>query len=144
MMLSVAEVEIVKQFFGTLLCLSFVLTTDEGWDTDVLQCRELGQELVKLKHKAEVLITESGDVFVSEVGDINAVNLYRSCVGCVECAHDLQQGGLSRSRRANDADHFAFVDVEVYAFEHLERAEGLGDVVESYHCELMGLMGLMG
>jgi hypothetical protein len=24
--------------------------------------------------------------------------------------------------------------VEVNAFEHLESAEGLGDVVESYHC----------
>src|SRR5215207_700959 len=39
-----------------------------------------------------------------------------------------EEGGLSRTARAEQADHFAGVNVHVDAFENLVAAEGLGDV----------------
>jgi hypothetical protein len=55
----------------------------------------------------------------------------------------VKERGLARSRWTYDADHLALANLEVDAFEHLKGAEGFSDVVELYHCSLMGLMGLM-
>ena len=92
-----AEVEVVEQLFGTRLCLFLVLAGDEGWNADILQRRELRQELMELEDKAEVLVTELSQVFVLESGHINPVDKDGASVGGVEGAHDLQEGGFACS-----------------------------------------------
>ena len=57
---AVGESHELKQLHGTLLSLTTSFAIDEGWDHHVLQCRELRQELVKLKHETDVLIAEVG------------------------------------------------------------------------------------
>ena len=133
MVVAVREVEVVEQFLGTFLSLLLVLASDEGRDADVFQRCELGQELMELEDEAKVLVAELGDVLVFQAGYIDAIDNDGTCIGRVEGTHNLEEGGLSGSRRTNDADHFALVDVEVNAFEHLERAEGLGDVFYFNH-----------
>ncbi len=130
---AVAEVEVVEQFFGTRFSLLLVLTSDEGRDADVFECGKLGQELVELEDKAEVLVAKSGDILVFQSCHVDAIDDDGATVGRVEGAHDLEEGGLTCSRRTDDADHLPLANVEVNAFKHLEGAEGLGDVVELYH-----------
>ena len=94
---ALAEVEVVEQFLGTRFCLLLVLAGYEGRDADVFECSELGKELVELEDKAEVLIAETGNVFIFETCDVDAIDGDGTTVGCVEGAHDLQKGGLSCS-----------------------------------------------
>ncbi len=101
---------------------------------------------MELEDESEAQVAELGQFLVFQLGDFYSIDNDGSCVGGIEGAHDLQEGGFARSRWSYDADHLAFVDVEVNAFEHLQRAEGFGDVGELYHCWcfFMGPMGLMG
>lgn len=130
---AVAEIEVVEQFLGTCFCLLLVLACNEGRDADVFQCCELRQELMELEDEAQVLISELGDFLVFQTGHIDAINNDGTRIRRVKRAHNLKERGLASSGRTDDADHFALVDVEVNAFEHLEGAEGLGDVLELYH-----------
>ena len=75
---------------------------------------------MELEDEAQVAVAEVGELLLGEGGDIDAVDDDGAGVGAVECADNLQQGGLAGSAGADDADHLATVDVEVDAFEHLE------------------------
>src|SRR6201996_2366056 len=44
-----------------------------------------------------------------------------------------QERRLARAARPEDADHFAFGDVEVDAFQHFEVAEALVDALQAHH-----------
>ena len=94
---AVAEVQIVEQFLGAHLCLLFALASDEGWNADVLQRRELRQELVELEDEAEVLVAEMSKFLVFETGHIDAVNANGASVRGVEGAHNLKERGLACS-----------------------------------------------
>ena len=130
---AVAEVEVVEQFLGTHFGLLFVFASDESRDADVFECGKLGQELVELEDETEMLVAKSGDVLVFQSCHVDAIDDDGAAVGCIEGTHDLEKGSLTRSRGTDDADHLALADVEVNAFEHLEGAEGFGDVVKLYH-----------
>jgi hypothetical protein len=82
--------------------------------------RELRQQLVELEDESDVLVAKIGERFLREGGGVDGINTYRTRVGLVERADDLQERGLSCSRWADDADHLTLVNVEGYAFEHLE------------------------
>ena len=92
---------------------------NEGGNHDVLDGGELRQQLVELEHEADVAVAEVGQPFLRQRGDIGLVDDHRTAVGTVQCADDLQQGGLASSTGAYDADHLAFVDVQVDAFQYL-------------------------
>ena len=88
---------------------------------------------MKLEDEAEVLIAELSDVLVFQSGHVDTVHDDASGVGRVECAHDLQERCLAGSRGTDDADDLAFVDVEVDAFEHLQRAKTFGNILYFDH-----------
>ena len=68
---------------------------DIGGNHDILYRRELRQELVELEHEAEVLVAEVTQLLGGEGGGVDAVDAYRTGVGAVEGADDLQEGGLA-------------------------------------------------
>ena len=71
---------------------------------------------MKLEHEAQVAVAEVGKGLLAEGGGVDTIDTYRTRVGAVEGADDLQQSGLSGAGRAYDADYLATVDVEVDAF----------------------------
>ena len=83
---------------------------------------------MKLEYKAEMLVAKLCHLFVFQPSDINAVDNDRACVGSVERSDDLQESRLTCPRRSNDTDDLALADVEVYAFQHLQRTETFGYV----------------
>ena len=106
---------------------------DVGRNHDVLDGRELRQQLVELEDEAHVAVAEVGELLLRERGGVDAVDTYRTAVGTVEGADNLQQGGLAGAAGADDADDLAAVDVEVNAFQYLQGAEALGDALGCYH-----------
>ncbi len=123
----------IKQFLGSLLGLSVRQTSNIGGNHDVLDSCKLREQLVELEHEAQMLVAEIGQFLGLQVGDVDAVNLNGTSVRPVKRADDLKQGGLARSRGTYNTDHLALVDMEVDAFQYLQRAEALGDIFNIYH-----------
>ena len=123
---AVGESHEVEQFESAFLRLGCAFASDVSGYHDVLECRELGQELVKLEDEADVLIAEVAQLVRREAHHVYAVNAYLAAVGLVERAHYLQQCGLAGTARAYNAHYFSFVYMQVDALEHLQRAEALG------------------
>ena len=74
---------------------------------------------MELEHKSQMLIAEISQFLGGEFNGVDAIYDDLSIVRTIQCADDLQQRGLSCAAGANDAHHFAFVDVEVDALQYL-------------------------
>ena len=121
---AVGQTHEVEQLKCTLLDLSIGTACYHARYHHVLRCCKLWQELVKLEYEAEVLAAKACKLLGGEAEHVFACNRERTFVGPLERAHDLQQGGLSRSAGTYDAHYFVGLNVEVDALEHFELAEG--------------------
>ena len=74
---------------------------------------------MELEHKAQMLVAEIGQFLGRKITGVDAINNHLAAIRAVECADNLQQGGLSGSARANDTYHLALVDMKVDAFKYL-------------------------
>jgi hypothetical protein len=63
-----------------------------------------------------VTIAEIGKGILGEGGGVDAIDTYRTSIWFIQCADDLQQGGLSGTAGAYNTYHLSFVDMEVDAF----------------------------
>ncbi len=88
---------------------------------------------MKLEHKADVLIAEITQILSIQRSNIDSIHLDRTTVRTIERANDLQKCGLPCSTGADNAHHFTFIDMQINAFEHLQRAETLGDSLNIDH-----------
>ena|SRR5574344_2049318 len=88
---------------------------------------------MKLKHETDMTVAEVCQFFVRQTRHVDSVYMYRTSIGPVERSYNLQQGCLAGSAWSYNTDHLTFSYGEVYAFEHLQFAKTLGDVVDSYH-----------
>lgn len=130
---TVAEPHEVEQLHSSGLGFFLAFASNERWNHDVFDGAELRQQLVKLEDEAYLLVAEAAQRVAFKAGNVVAIDAYRAAVGAVEGANDLQQGGLAGTARTYNAHHLALVDVQVYAFEHLQLSEALGYVLYVYH-----------
>src|SRR6185437_12261521 len=80
---------------------------------DVVQDGYARGQVELLEHEADPLGAQRRQPPVGEPGHVVPVDAYRPRRRPVERAHEVQQGRLSRARRADDADQFAVVDAQV-------------------------------
>ena len=71
----------------------------------------LGQEEL-LEHEADPGGPQRGQLPVGELGHVEAGDPHVAGAGPVQAAHQVQQGGLARPRRADDGDQLALGDGE--------------------------------
>ena len=120
-----------SQKFKHLLCMTGSLTRrhslNQGRNHHILQGRKLGQQLVKLKHKADFLVAETGQFTLAQPADLRIVDTDTASVGLVQRSHNLQQRSLTGSTGPHDADYLSLTDGQVYSLQDLQRAEALGD-----------------
>ena len=62
--------------------------------------------------------------------DVLAVEFDRAGIGAVDAGDGLHQRRLAGAIVADEADHFARLDREVDAMQHVDRAKTLADAVE--------------
>ena len=127
------EAHQVEQFAGAPLDLGTRPPADQPGDADVLEGRELGQQVVELEDEADPLVAEAREVAVAQGEGIAAVDLDAARVGTRQRADDLQQRGLARAAGPDDRDYLAVGDLERDAPQHLERTEALVDIRYAYH-----------
>ena len=69
-------------------------TIDECRNTDVFQGIELGQQVMKLKNKAEVLAAKIGQFFLIQLRYFFAGNKNLATIGSVEGTQNMEQGAF--------------------------------------------------
>ena len=106
----------LQQLLGTLLSLLRRSACNISWNHDILDGSKLGQQLVELEHKTQMLVAEIGQFLSRQATGVDAINNHLSAIGTVERTDNLQQGGLTGSAGANDTYHLALVDMKVDAF----------------------------
>ena len=96
---------------------------DDGGEGDVFEECELGQELMKLKDEAYMLVSESREALVGKGKDIGRVVDDATCVGGQQCADDLKESRFACAARADNRGNSRRNNVERYVAEHFERTE---------------------
>ena len=92
---------------------------------------------MELEYKTDLLVPEIGQLLVAKGIYLGAINEQRPFVGPVKGAEDVEQGGLSCTGSAHDADNLPFLNVKVNALEHLKVAKRFVDVLRLNHaCQL--------
>ena len=127
------EAHHVEQFGGTAFDIGARTPADQPRNADVLESRELRKQVVELEHEADALVAELRQGPIAQGRDIAAVDLHAPAVGTRQRADDLQKRGLASAAGPHDGDHLALRHVERNAFQHLQRAETLVYVGNSYH-----------
>ena len=78
-------------------------------------------------------VAESGE-FVSLEGEhVDAIYMKASRIWLMECAKYLEQGGFAGTAGPDNTYDLLFLDMKVYAFEHLERAKRLMNSLKFNH-----------
>ena len=90
---------------------------------------------MKLKHKTDVATTEIGQPPLREPESLYAVITDSAAARPVECAADLQQGGLPRPTRPDDSHNLTVRHLQTHAPKHLQIAVTLPDIIEPYHSQ---------
>ena len=80
------------------------LPADPERHRDVVERRELGQEVVKLVDEAERAVAKLAERLLGKPREARARHANLSRIDRVEPAHGVQQGRLARARRAEDRD----------------------------------------
>lgn len=88
---------------------------------DVLERREIGDQIVELENEADVVAAVGDQVVVVEVGDVTAAHHHGAARRGVHAAQNVERGRLARARLAQDHAQLAFVSGEARAVERADR-----------------------
>ena len=86
---TVCESHESQYLHGTVVCFLRRYSGDKCGDHHILQRGKLRQKLMKLKHKTDILIAESGQFFLLHPADYRSVNRHRARIRFVKRSHDL-------------------------------------------------------
>ena len=91
-----------------------------GDQRDVLARRQAGNEVVELKHEADVLAAKRGEVAVGERGKLDVAEEHPPRRRGVDAAENVEQGRLAAARRPEQHDDLALEDRQVDAAQRLD------------------------
>ena len=102
----------------------------------ILKSRQIGNQIVKLKDKTDILPAVAGKLTSGVAGDVPAVHINLPRGGLIHSAEDIQHRGLARAAGAYDHDKFPFGDFKTYPVHrhdlHFSRAVDLGYIFQFY------------
>ena len=88
---------------------------------DIFHRIEIGEKLVALKDKTEMLPPERGQRIGIELADILAGKAIAAFARPIQTTKDVHQCRLARTGLADDGDHLATVNFKINALEHGHR-----------------------
>ncbi len=129
---AVPQTDASKQLFPPRFGLRGRDSCEAGWQTDVLQGIQLGQEVVGLEDKADFEITESGQLASGERGEVLAGEKDISPGGYVQTSQKVEERALPGAGRPPKGGQFTSRHGEVDAAENLDapvvKPEGLAQI----------------
>ena len=92
---------------------------------------------MKLEYKTDMFVSKIRQFAFAQLIHLYPIDADSTPIGLVECTDNLQQCGLSRTTRSDDAHHLPFVDMQGDAFQYLQFSETLGDILDVNHDALI-------
>ena len=96
------------------------LPANQGGQHGIFKGVEFREQLVKLEDKSDVGVPESGQCFVFEPCQIDAINSDAAPVGAVQRGDHIEQRCLSCTGGTNDGDDLSSCQGNVYAPQNFE------------------------
>jgi hypothetical protein len=129
------EADLFERARGHGMALRGGLAAVDQWQLHVFLCRGAGQQIEALEHEAEVTPAQAGPLVAAERLHLHALELIGAGGGCVQAAQRVHGRGLARTAGAHDGHKVTLLDVQIHAFERLERrfpcAVDLGDAAQT-------------
>src|SRR5207237_1537633 len=94
------------------------VTPDEFGHHRILERREFRQKMMELKDKTDVTISESSQFSSVPLENILVFKEHITSRRPVQTAEQMKQSALSSTRRANDGDNAAGLDLDVNVLEN--------------------------
>src|SRR5215470_20030149 len=91
-------------------CLLPCLSPKQQRHGNVLCCRELWQQVMKLPYKARLSIAKVCGFVVRQRVQSQVGAVYVTCGSTIKGAEDVQKGTLARARFADDRDHLSWLN----------------------------------
>ncbi len=86
---------------------------DVSHQLDVFFDGEARHQVIKLKHKADVLAPVASELFVTGAVQFMISKMCAAGRGPVQPAENVQQGGFAAARRAQQHDELAGINIEI-------------------------------
>ena len=88
---------------------------------------------MKLKDKAYLLISERRQFFLFHAAYVSTVYNYPTRISSVKSTYYLKKSGFSCTARTYNTHDFTFVNIQVYAFQHLKLSKTFRYSFYLYH-----------
>jgi len=118
---AIAEPDAPQQIFGARARVGDRHPRNAHRHLGVLERGELRQQMMELKHEADVTVSKRHDVIVGHRRDVGVADRDRAAIHAIQPAQHVQQRALPHARRADDRDHLAGIDLEIEIAEDGER-----------------------
>ena len=112
---AVAHPDLFQRLGGALFALGGGESPVGQGKLDVLEDREVADEVEALENETDLAVPDPGALGVVDAGDVVAVELVGALGRRVEQPEDREQRRLAAARRTGDGDVLPLVDVEVDA-----------------------------
>ena len=104
---------------------------DLGGQLHVFQRRQILDQVIKLKHKADVISAVGGELLLRVGGDLLPVQDHAPFRQGIHAAQDIQDRGLSCAGRADDHAELPFLDLKIHIPQGLD--VHLAHMVDLFH-----------
>ncbi len=106
---------------------------NKGRHCHIFEHGELGQKLMKLKHKTDVAVAKSRELFLGHTKHIGAVVEHCAAIGAVNGAHDVKERGFSRTAGAHNGENLTVGHRKVHTLDNLKGVVALSYVAKFNH-----------
>lgn len=103
----------VEHLGDLTLALSTLDSLVQQWRLEVLIDRQLIDQMVALKNKADVILVKLGPLLLTELEDRFVEEIVFARRRIVEHADNVQQGRFARPARSHNRDEFTFINFEI-------------------------------
>src|SRR5690348_17349244 len=115
---TIRKIHQVKKFSCLFFGFTFIFSRDKCRHTYVFKSRKFRKQVVKLKNKPDMLVSEGRNFLLRKRAYFSFVNRYNPFIGFVQCAENVKQCALAGSRRTDNGNDLTFVNLEVDTLKH--------------------------
>src|ERR1019366_74255 len=139
---AIAETDQLERYLGIAPALRGRKPRQQQRQFDVLARRQHGQQVVELKHEADMCCAPSGQCALRQTVDALLADHDAALGGRIQAADQVQQGGFTRARGSHERQEIARLDVEIHVVQDLDPLLAalvdfaqLSDFNQSAHCK---------
>ena len=114
---TVSQINQIQRFFGW-----HGTASDFSDHCDILSCGQAGNQIVKLKHKTDMIAAVFGQFAFCRLDQIISTINHMAACRFVQTAQDIQQRRFAAARSAEQHDQFSLIQIEIDTAQGMNRS----------------------